>query len=238
MFLKKSVIAESKVVAATSTSWLHKELWSSWAQQSDSRGVVVQFEEASADLEAHTLAVMGGPPWSNKIKATILSGDLAQLGPTVTSKQGAGQMNPFAGSLHLTLFERLIKLGFPNVHALKEQRRMHPDIAAFPNDDSYFGELRNGPATSKPLPETELIALADILGLKDAERRAEYVTLNYHKITKSTKRKQNKGTSSANLEHVNIVMEIVEKLMALYKGETSEHVLLIVPYRRQVRLSS
>lgn len=51
----------------------------------------------------------------------------------------------------ITLPKRLIAEGFQSVVHLKEQNRMHPDLAEFFNKFIYKGSLRNAPATQRTL---------------------------------------------------------------------------------------
>ena len=65
----------------------------------------------------------------------VIIGDHKQLGPTIQS--------PDAHKLKTTLFQRLISAGIP-VHVLAYQYRMHPEIAAFPSEVFYNGQLKDG----------------------------------------------------------------------------------------------
>lgn len=208
-----------------------------WAKDAQVEGIFVQIEEATQDPEIDTIGVLVNVPWARRIVGLVLSGDLAQLGPTVTCKVGLGQLNQFVGRLELTLHARLKQLAFPNAYTLKLQYRMDPDIAEFPNRLFYNGQLSNAECTGDRLEEAEIIKLAETFCAQDDVNRDQVVRLHYHEFRGGVKRKQSNGTSSANIENVQVVMQIVEKLSALYGEHTRENVLLITPYLQQVCLS-
>ena len=70
----------------------------------------------------------------NRVTKLYMAGDPNQL-PALVSEQG----------VHLghgrSLMERLMKLGFPS-ELLNVQRRMHPKIVEFPNNEFYDGKLK------------------------------------------------------------------------------------------------
>ena len=73
-----------------------------------------------------------------------MSGDVAQLPPTVTSMN----QNEYYESERLSLFERLIRCGWSHV-MLRTQYRMHSDIAHFVNTELYSGRLLNHASTNR-----------------------------------------------------------------------------------------
>jgi superfamily I DNA and/or RNA helicase len=50
--------------------------------------------------------------------------------------------NEFAPQLNRSLYDRLLRSGFP-VAVLLRQRRMHPKLVAFPSRFTYLGRMKN-----------------------------------------------------------------------------------------------
>ncbi|XP_053354042.1 NFX1-type zinc finger-containing protein 1 [Clarias gariepinus] len=92
---------------------------------------LVIVEEAAEVLEAHTITTL-----SRDCKHLILIGDHQQLRPSATVYELAKNFN-----LEVSMFERLVKVGFPFVR-LNYQHRMRPDIARLLTPHIY-SELEN-----------------------------------------------------------------------------------------------
>lgn len=67
----------------------------------------------------------------------VLVGDQNQLAPTVCSQDA------LKAGMGVSLFQRFINVGFP-VTQLNMQYRMHPAISAFPSNEFYAGNIKDG----------------------------------------------------------------------------------------------
>ena len=93
-------------------------------------------EEAAEVLEGHVVASL-----SKHTQHVILIGDHKQLRPKTNDHVLARDYQ-----LDVSLFERLVRNGFPHV-TLQWQHRMRPEISALVSSHIYNGELNNAPVT-------------------------------------------------------------------------------------------
>ena len=93
----------------------------------------VVIDECTQSQEAETLL-----PMIKGSRYVALIGDQQQLSPTILHPKGKQT------GMHITLFERIIKIKPENNALLETQYRMHPKIAEFISDTFYEGKLRNG----------------------------------------------------------------------------------------------
>ncbi|KAI9038592.1 uncharacterized protein KD926_010637 [Aspergillus affinis] len=117
--LQEFYVKNSRIILCTSSTAGRKAL----------RGFapeIILLEEATQITES--VAVNSFIRYYRSAKKVILSGDVAQLPPTVTS---FGKNEAYEAE-RLSLFERFLKTGVRHVR-LRTQYRMHPDIAEFPN---------------------------------------------------------------------------------------------------------
>lgn len=126
----------------------------------------------------------------------VMTGDPHQL-PSTVSMTGQ-KLNH-----HVSLMERLMSLGV-QATLLDTQRRMHPDIVAFPNTQFYQGQLKTLYTPSR-LTDDSAFNIIDVRGTE-----------------------QQKGTSYYNHD------EAVESIAQYKKySETFDDIVMIVPYRAQ-----
>ncbi|KAF4079021.1 hypothetical protein AMELA_G00188300 [Ameiurus melas] len=120
------VLQHAKVIGMTTTG---AAKYRQVLQELKPRLVIV--EEAAEVLEAHTITTL-----SRDCQHLILIGDHQQLRPSATVYELAKNFN-----LEVSMFERLVKVGFPFVR-LNYQHRMRPDIACLLTPHIY-SELEN-----------------------------------------------------------------------------------------------
>ncbi|XP_017335446.2 NFX1-type zinc finger-containing protein 1 [Ictalurus punctatus] len=120
------VLQHAKVIGMTTTG---AAKYRQVLQELKPRLVIV--EEAAEVLEAHTITTL-----SRDCHHLILIGDHQQLRPSATVYELAKNFN-----LEVSMFERLVKVGFPFVR-LNYQHRMRPDIACLLTPHIY-SELEN-----------------------------------------------------------------------------------------------
>lgn len=140
----------------------------------------------------------------------ILVGDPQQLQPTVKSKN--------LNILGISLFERLIKEGYPYCF-LNQQYRMHPLISYFPRMNFYGGILHDG--------------------IKDSNHYFQ----SYHNISifnafsfinLSSSKCERNGTSYVNPNEAEFIFNMYTSLIK-YTGESFDgRVAIITPYKKQV----
>ncbi|KAK3574831.1 hypothetical protein QTP86_018421, partial [Hemibagrus guttatus] len=120
------VLKHAKVIGMTTTG---AAKYRQVLQELKPRLVIV--EEAAEVLEAHVITTL-----SRDCQHLILIGDHQQLRPSATVYELAKNFN-----LEVSMFERLVKVGFPFVR-LNYQHRMRPDIACLLTPHIY-SELEN-----------------------------------------------------------------------------------------------
>ena len=135
MAMRRSV-SQFQVVVSTCASAGHELL-----QAVDFPRVLV--DECTQATEPSTLVPLG-----RGCSHLVLVGDHRQLPPTVLTEEAR------SGGLARSLFERLADGGEGSAAPLllDEQRRMHPSIAAFPNESFYGGRIRDHAPERPPIP--------------------------------------------------------------------------------------
>ena len=180
----------------------------------DSIFETVVIDEASQSIELSTLI-----PLQMGCSRLVLVGDHKQLPATVFSKLAESHL--YARSL----FERLHQSGYP-MCLLKRQMRMHPDIARFPSELFYGGEIETAPnilqlITDQEWSNTQVFAP---LVFFDIEQGKESISLQ----------------SKVNEEEAVFVEYLISALMKRYPTDVVERIVkrtaVISPYSEQVRL--
>lgn len=153
---------------------------------------VVMVDEAGQAMEAWTWSLL-----RQEVHTLVLTGDTKQL-PALVSESGKTMQ------YGRSMMERLIHLGYPT-HLLTVQRRMHPEIARFPNNTFYNGELR-----------TEHSDAATAL--------RPYIVVNVDHDCEQV------GTSYVNSAEVEVCVSLVREL-----EEEFAKVVVVCPYQAQTR---
>ncbi|KAI7476554.1 hypothetical protein KC351_g9390 [Hortaea werneckii] len=236
------LIALTKVVSTTTGNARADPLRESFASGlygQEVKGVVVIVDEAAKDLEINIFNAVFEQAWNCKVSGLICLGDEEQLKPTNTCAFGPVQFAEFRRRGDISLPKRLIAEGFQSVVHLKEQNRMHPDVAEFVNKSVYKGVLRNAPATQQTLKqqysglaETLRRILVDLHCISEAGDAPER-TLRVHYLELEAERRLNQQTKSAVvLEIAELFMESIwPKLHELFGSKMSANVFVIVAYR-------
>ncbi|KAL2834982.1 P-loop containing nucleoside triphosphate hydrolase protein [Aspergillus cavernicola] len=187
--LQEFYLTEAKVVFCTASTASRRAL----------RGfkpTVLIIEEASQIPESICLIPM--IRYYPSLGRIVLSGDTAQLPPVITSDGH----NEFLESEKLSLFERLLSSGIPDIMLLT-QYRMHPDIANFVNTEFYMGRLINHPSATR--------GNAGTFGEKMAARYQCSKAASYFlSVEKSSVWKRRNGTSLFNPEYIVAVVNLVK----------------------------
>ena len=184
----------------------------------DAKFETVVIDEASQAIELSTLI-----PLQMGCCRLVLVGDHKQLPATVFSKIAESHL------YNRSLFERLHHSGYP-MCVLKRQMRMHPDIARFPSDLFYGGEIEDAPnildlVTAQEWSET-FPSIFGPLVFFDIEEGRETVSLQ----------------SKVNEEEASFVECLISALMRRFPTDAVNRILkrtaVVSPYAEQVRLIS
>ncbi len=202
-------------------------------------------DEASQILEPHLLGLLSaGDGEECAIRKFVLIGDEKQLPAVVQQTEAQSRVEePELRAIGLTdcrlsLFERLLRLygydaqGRPrpeHCHLLTRQGRMHPEIAAFPNEAFYQNALRAVPLphqredTPKTGGGTDF--LADVL----ATRRVVFIDCPATETDTAESDKVNKQEADV------IAAVVAREARAMGKGfDPAQSIGVIVPYRNQI----
>ncbi|KAJ5115583.1 P-loop containing nucleoside triphosphate hydrolase protein [Penicillium atrosanguineum] len=178
---------------------------------------IVLVEEAGEILESHVLAAM-----TQETKQLVLIGDHLQLRPKVnsyslTTEKGDGY------DLNVSLFERLIRTGYPHTTLLK-QHRMCPEISTLVRDLMY-PELEDDDKTKiRPPPR----------GLQD---RVIFIQHNHPEVEFSEisdSRDEGSKQSKRNTFEAELVLKIVKYLGQ--QGYGTDRLVVLTPYLGQLHL--
>ena len=196
-----SKIARERVVFGTISSRFSGDL-------RDRRFHTIILDEAAQVQEAWVWGLL-----RPEVHRLIMAGDPQQL-PAVVSQAGV------SANHGRSIMERLISTGYP-CELLGVQRRMHPDIVAFPNKEFYKGKLETN-YTEKPLKE--LIASNNV--------NRNNVNINRMSIVNTNTPEARIGTSYANQGEVDKIFELYNEL----KPKQDVKVVVISPYQAQCNL--
>ena len=187
-------------------------------------------DEASQILEPNVIGLLSVP----QVDRFILIGDHKQLPAVVQQPDDI----PALAACRLSLFERLLRIEQESGRTaftaiLQRQGRMHPDIAAFPNEMFYAQEqLQPVPCPHQeerqldyPLPSED--ALDDLL---KQHRVAFFPSESCHSIGVSDK---------VNASEARIVADLLRRIYRQYgadRFDAAHTVGVIVPYRNQIAM--
>ncbi|KAF2136633.1 uncharacterized protein K452DRAFT_302578 [Aplosporella prunicola CBS 121167] len=105
---------------------------------------------------------------------------------------------------------------------------MNPVIFEYPNRSFYGGKLTSHNKANLPLDAKLATAMKDLFGIgksaTDSEARLQYIEVKDSVVRKSTR-----THSRANLEHVEWITMVMEKLCPVFKEETFKDVFIKTP---------
>ncbi|XRM47494.1 hypothetical protein ABZX51_010465 [Aspergillus tubingensis] len=153
------------------------------------------------------------------IRKVIMSGDIAQLPPTVTSVS----QNEAYNSECLSLFERLHTTGVRHI-LLARQYRMHPSIARFVSESFYGGNLITDESTSRQTPRWERF-VTDRYDV--APGRSHFISVKDSEVWRLRN-----GTSLFNPKYISAVTKFVRDLCA---ADCPPENILVLSYYAQER---
>lgn len=180
-------------------------------------------DEASQILEPNIIGLLA----SDAVGRFVLIGDYKQL-PAVVQQPGH----------HVSLFERLIRQERQQgrqqlIGILRKQGRMHPDIAAFPNELFYQREqlepvpLPHQEDTTMHYDQPSEDKLDDLLKL----RRVIFMDSGSHQA--------NSSSDKVNAAEAHIVADLLRRIYRQYgaaRFDSDKTVGVIVPYRNQISM--
>ncbi|WFC99971.1 hypothetical protein MYAM1_002717 [Malassezia yamatoensis] len=170
-----------------------------------------------------------------------LIGDHRQLPPVLRSDEAKQH------GLAVSLFERLIQQGTPNAPSkeaqclapvpsilLHEQFRMHPTLAAFPNQAFYQGALRNAASTQTRQP------LNSVYAARDHNALPKPVTFLNHAPVRAMTAPVGSGGSATqspyNAPQADLTMALLCDLLVQNPDLRGDQIGIVTPYEAQVRL--
>ena len=175
----------------------------------DRRFDVVVIDEATQATEPSCLIPL------IKARKAIMAGDHKQLPPTI--------LNPDAGALSFTLFERLVRLFPKATYMLRIQYRMNETIMKFPSEKFYNGALIAAESVKD-------IKLSDLLKSLPRHPALDDTPVVFIDTGGKFLEKTRPGSfSKYNPEEARLVKEIVDKLVEA--GLSAEKIGVITPYK-------
>lgn len=176
-------------------------------------------EGASQMVESQTLnAIM---PNYSSLKKVVLTGDLAQLAPTVLSVGNSECSN----LEQVSFFERMIKTGYPYIQ-LNLQYRMAPDIGTFVSDAFYDSHLSTHPScVNRPRAQT---FSREIVRLFNCEPGYSF----FLSVNKSSLWRRKGLKSILNPEYIDQICSLVDEL---WKAGVEEKDILVLSYYSEER---
>ncbi|CDM37011.1 hypothetical protein DTO013E5_7175 [Penicillium roqueforti] len=178
---------------------------------------IVLLEEAGEILESHVLTAM-----TPETKHLILIGDHQQLRPKINSyslstEKGDGY------DLNVSLFERLIHVGFPHTTLVK-QHRMCPEISSLVRNLTYPGLEDDKKTKNRPQPR----------GLCDRVIFFHHQNPEDIFVQVSDRDDENSKGSKRNVFEAEIVLKIVKYLGQ--QGYGTDKLVVLTPYLGQLSL--
>lgn len=174
--------------------------------------LMLQFDAVIIDEAAQSIELSSLIPLKYGCRKCVMVGDPNQLPPTVLSQAAA--------NLHYekSLFVRMYNQSKSRVHLLNVQFRMHPDIAKFPSEEFYHGEVTTGPTVKQ-------------MTTRPWHRHVEFAPYRFF----SVKGRETSGQLSSffNDKEAHLILELYSTVTQLYP-KLSDKVGVISPYKRQI----
>ncbi|KAJ9254366.1 hypothetical protein DTO207G8_3557 [Paecilomyces variotii] len=212
--LQEFYLGHAKIILCTASTASRKSL-------RYFRPAFVLVEEASQIPESTCLNAISR--YISSLRKVILSGDVAQLPPTVISLN----MNEAYSSEKVSLLQRMLQSGVPDVQ-LTVQYRMSPDIANFISAEYYEMKLVNNPSYKQS-------QLSDKFSSYMAQRyQCSAGTSFFVSVENSTVFRRRNGTSVFNPEYVSFIGGWVAWFCGL--GCPQEHILILSFYNDERRI--
>jgi len=207
----ESIIKTKRIIACTTNGAAKYTR----AIQSASPGVVL-VEEACEILEAHILTAMG--PHTEQL---ILIGDHQQLRPKCSHELSVDGGNGY--DLNRSLFERLVRKGFPHI-TLTKQHRMRPEVSSIIRNMTY-PDLTDAEST---------LHRPDLRGFRD---NVMFINHSESEIELKESRESRDGSSASSKQNIfeaNMVLKCVRYLAQ--QGYGSDKIVVLTPYLGQLKL--
>jgi hypothetical protein len=196
-------------------------------------------DEASQILEPGLVGLLS----SDRIDRFILVGDHKQLPAVVQqTEQESAVDNPLLTAIGITncrqsLFERLLRWEHQCqrtqfVGILRRQGRMHPDIAAFPNELFYQDEQL------EPVPLEHQLDTALDYDLPSQDETDEQLKQQRVLFFDSGQQDTTGGSDKENPAEARIVADMLRRILRFYgsRFDATRTVGVIVPYRNQITM--
>ncbi|GET86383.1 hypothetical protein, conserved [Leishmania tarentolae] len=156
---------------------------------------------------------------------SVFVGDSLQLQPTVLSREAS------RCGLGRSLLVRLLACGHPSF-LLRTQYRMHPDIAAFPNEYFYGSKLLTDPSVLERSRAPDGPAATSATIAQKLGRRPRFVFVD----VRDSPMERRRGRSLSNRREAAAVVHCMRQLRAFFKmtvREMAAHISIITFYNAQ-----
>ena len=159
---------------------------------------------------------------SGKLLATVLAGDIRQLGPWNMAKH-YDEFSEFSEMSALSLLEKKDW----RIHRLKMQYRMAPEIVQWPSYKFYGGRLETAPSTQADNDWRKMFRKMSMeqYGIRPTQGGSEYFHIN---VENSLSLVGRNSTSLANSAHAQVSAEVVDKLIR--QGASAKDITILVYY--------
>ncbi|KAJ9397409.1 hypothetical protein DTO282F9_5717 [Paecilomyces variotii] len=202
----------------------------------DTKGIVVISDEDGQAVEPNTWIPIVSLNQAKFVKASIRGGDRHQLPPLVVSDFQSPSMNEFSHQLTRSLYDRLLRTGFPSC-IIRKQHRMRPEISRFPREFTYSGMLEDDPSvhdlTINPIFEQNLRGWINARAgcqMAFANDNMSLIALN---VENGVCRKEEASNSRYNGHNCEVVVDFIRHLMAAKFDFTTYSVTILTPYAEQ-----
>lgn len=178
---------------------------------------IIIVEEAGEILESHVLTAL-----TPSVKQLVLIGDHKQLRPKINNyalsvEKGDGF------DLNRSLFERLIRQGYPHA-VLQKQHRMHPDISVLVRELMYPELQDSNDTLNRPT----------VRGFEDRVIFMNHDHAEVDNNAMSDRRDQDSKSSKENVFEADMVLKLVKYLGQ--QGYGTKHIVVLTPYLGQLRM--
>ncbi|CAJ1456465.1 unnamed protein product [Effrenium voratum] len=210
--LRELVLAGAQAIFATTTVAGRNKVWTQKIE-------TVIVDESCQCKELETMVVM-----RRHVQRLILVGDPEQLPSTVMSKK-AKEMG-----FDRSLFERLVDLGNEK-HTLARQYRMLPQIAEFPNNTFYNGQVVNDEIVMQLERQMQ-----DIIHAPDRDWNFDTAIRLFDTGPGPFEERDFTNMSTSNPYEAEMVVKLLTQFFRANESDRRLSVGIIAPYNGQVRL--
>lgn len=234
-YTKRDIISDHRLIISTTNTVVSEDIERCFGRTAT--GIIITQDAVVMEGEPNTWCPSIKLDNHDKVKAWIMFGDDEEPRPKIISPSRTSASKENISIPANPLFARLQNSDSLTIR-LTEQNRMHKELAEWPNDRMYKGQLRNGKATHGKLDEDLAKLLAkylEKLGWSRMENVGEPTRLHLVNVYNGRCKINQATISRYNAENVQVVMGFI-KLLWEHKIIPRLTARLITPYHDQLRL--